>query len=355
MPFLKNAWYCAGIGADLTSQPVARTFLGEQVVMYRKENGAAVAIGGRCPHRYAPLAMGKVKGDCIECPYHGLRFDDSGACVHNPHGDGAIPRAAKVPAYPLVERHGVLWIWMGDPELADPGTVVDVREIEQRQGWDTIHGYLRVGAHYELLTDNLMDLSHVPFLHPFLSFDGPPPPGFAERRELKQDGNTVYSMHVNLNMPMTPLFKMLWGGGTVPPVADMRAHMRWDAPSTLLLDVGVSPSGCPVSDGPSLPIAHLLTPETETSTHYFWVQARDRELDNPELSARLTHDINAVFRDEDERMIVACAEMMGTNDLFSLKPVLLPGDAPAVRARRVLASLIDKEQRTSKTIPIQAA
>lgn len=357
MTFLRNAWYCAGFGADLATgaeaAPVARTFLNQHVVLYRKLDGAAVAIGGRCPHRFAPLAMGKVHGDAIECPYHGLRFDHSGACVHNPHGDGAIPKAAQVPAYPLVERHGVLWIWMGDAALADPATIVDMHEIEQRPGWDAIHGHLTVAAHYELMTDNLMDLSHVPYLHPFLSFGGPPPPDFSEQRALKQEGNTIYSMHTNHNMPMTPLFKLLWGGDAAPAKGDMRAHMRWDAPSTLLLDAGMAPAGAPASAGPSLPTAHLLTPETDNSTHYFWVQARDRELNNPELSASLAHGISAVFRDEDERMIVACADLMGTSDLFSLKPVLLPGDAPAIRVRRTLAGLIEKEQAGRKTIPIQ--
>jgi vanillate O-demethylase monooxygenase subunit len=110
--------------------------------MCRKSDGIAVAVGGRCPHRFAPLAMGRVVDDCIECPYHGLRFNDDGACQHNPHGDGAIP---------------------------------DMHDVAEQPGWHTIRGYLRVNAHYELLTHNLMDLSHLPFLHPFLSNSGPLP------------------------------------------------------------------------------------------------------------------------------------------------------------------------------------
>ncbi|KRB93544.1 aromatic ring-hydroxylating dioxygenase subunit alpha [Noviherbaspirillum sp. Root189] len=343
MAFLRNAWYCAGWTDELSDKPIGRTFLGEPVVMYRKEDGAAVAIGGRCPHRFAPLAMGKVKDGCIECPYHGLRFDQTGACSHNPHGDGAIPKAARVPAYPMVERYDVLWIWMGESSLANPDAIPDVHEIASQDGWRVIRGHLPVRAHYELITDNLMDLSHVPYLHPFLTGSGPLPPDFQEIRELKQDGNTVYSMHTNKNMPMSPLFQMLWNG-EAPSVADMRAHMRWDAPSNLMLDVGMYPSNGPVSAGPSIPTAHLLTPETENSTHYFWAQARDTKRDSAELDAILKAGISDVFQNEDEKMIVACAELMGTNDLFSLKPVLLPGDGPAIRTRRVLSAMIDKEQ-----------
>lgn len=347
MAFLRNTWYCAGFSGDLGKDPINHTFLNESVAMFRKEDGTAAAVGNRCPHRFAPLHMGKVKGDCIECPYHGLRFDTSGACVHNPHGDGAIPKAARIKAYPLVERQGTLWIWMGDPALADPALIVDVPEIEQRAGWDVIHGHLKVGANYELLSDNLLDLSHVPYLHPFLSFDGPPPPGFSSTSELKQDGNTVYAMNISHNMPVTPLFKMLWDEGA-PPVAEFRAHMRWDAPSTLMLDVGMHPPGAAVTDGPSLPTAHLLTPETETSTHYFWAQARDRKLNDPGLSAALAQGIDDVFRNEDQTMIEACQELMGTTDLMSLKPVLLAGDGPAIRARRVLTALKEQEQGATK-------
>lgn len=342
MAFLRNAWYCAGWANELTDKPLGRTFLGEPVVMYRKADGTAVAIGGRCPHRFAPLAMGRVVGDAIECPYHGLRFSQSGACSHNPHGDGAIPKAACVPAYALAERHGALWIWMGDAAAADQALLPDMREIADQAGWRVIRGHLAVGAHYELLTDNLMDLSHVPYLHPFLSNGGALPPDYEEIRALKQDGDTVHSLHTTRNLPMTPLFGMLWGEQP-PAVGDLRANMRWDPPSNLMLDVGMVPPGGQVTAGPSLPTAHLLTPETENSTHYFWAQARNRKVDDEQLDGMLHAGITDVFKNEDERMIVACADMMGTNDLFSLRPVLLPGDGPAIRARRVLGARIDKE------------
>jgi vanillate O-demethylase monooxygenase subunit len=105
-------------------------------------------------------------------PYHGLRFDSGGRCVHNPHGDGTIPRAAKVNAYAVAERYGALWVWMGTADTADAALIPDLSEIGKREGWNVIHGTLKVPAHYELLTDNLLDLSHVAYLHPFLTFSG---------------------------------------------------------------------------------------------------------------------------------------------------------------------------------------
>src|SRR5262252_8998291 len=116
--FLQNAWYVAGWSEELHGQPVGRRILDQPVVMYRLPTGEAVALQGRCPHRFAPLHLGKVIGTDIQCPYHGLRFGPQGACTFNPQGGGATPRALDIRAYPLVERYGALWIWMGAPERA---------------------------------------------------------------------------------------------------------------------------------------------------------------------------------------------------------------------------------------------
>jgi vanillate O-demethylase monooxygenase subunit len=274
-------------------------------------------------------------------PYHGLRFDSGGRCVHNPHGDGTIPRAAKVNAYAVAERYGALWVWMGTADTADAALIPDLSEIGKREGWNVIHGTLKVPAHYELLTDNLLDLSHVAYLHPFLTFSGPLAEGYREERPMQQQGDTVWSMHKMLNAPINPLFGMLWDGA--PEIIDMRGHMRWNAPANLFLDVGVSPANRPVTEGVWLPTAHLLTPETGTSTHYFWAQARNVKLDDPELDQQLWHGIDGALRTEDEPMEVACQQMMGTSDLMSLKPVLLEGDAPAVRVRRILAEQLKQQ------------
>ena len=124
MPFLRNAWYVAAWGNEVKAGGLfSRKLLGESVLLYRKEDGAAVAIGNRCPHRFAPLHLGKLKGDIVECAYHGLQFDGTGACVANPHGGGKPLAAARVKNYPLVERYSALWIWMGDADKADATTI----------------------------------------------------------------------------------------------------------------------------------------------------------------------------------------------------------------------------------------
>lgn len=342
MNFIQDAWYCAGLAHELqvgALKPI--TILGEPVVVFRKADGTAAALADRCPHRFAPLSMGQVCEGEVQCPYHGLRFDATGQCTHNPHGDTSIPKAAKVRAYPLLERHGALWLWMGDATEADPAELPDFSDTDERAGWSRIQGYLHVKANYQLLIDNLLDLSHVPFLHPFLASSGPPPPEFRPDIRINQHGDSVIAINEFHSMPNTPLYQMLWEHETPPALTDMRANIRWDSPSTLLLDTGATHVDQARDKGPSAPSSHWLTPETETTTHYFWAAVRDRYVGNPEVSTQMAAGFAAAFRDEDEPMIEACQRNMGTADLMSLKPVLLQTDGAAVRARRIIQSKLE--------------
>jgi len=344
--FLHDAWYCASFSDDVKiGQLKPITIMNQPIALFRRPDGVAAALADRCPHRFAPLSMGKVCEDGqVQCPYHGLQFDSTGQCVKNPHGDCSIPKAAVVRAYPIHEKNGGLWIWMGDATRADPALLPDFGDIDQRPGWSRVQGYLHVRANYQLMNDNLLDLSHVPYLHPFLAGSDPLPPDFRADIRMEQQGDTVVSISEFQAMPTSPLYKMLWERGEAPPFSDMRANMRWNPPSMLLLDTGAAPRGGQRSDGPSAPSAHWLTPETETTTHYFWSAARDRYVDNAEVSAKVAAGIDGAFRTEDEPMIEACQRNMGTTNLMSLKPVLLQTDGPAVRARRILESLIEKQE-----------
>lgn len=354
MPFLRNAWYCAGWAHQLGREPIARTLLNEPVLLYRKEDGRAVALGNRCPHRFAPLHRGKLIGDVIQCPYHGLQFDSTGVCVHNPHGDGKIPKSAQVKRYPLEERHAVLWIWMGDEACADIANIPDFSPLNDPKHYTVVYGYLHIPAHYELMNDNLLDLSHVRYLHPFLSGGQEAMSSATEARfKMRQEGNTVIANNVLINAPLSPIYKLLWQPVDAP--LEMRANMRWDPPGNLFLDTGMTYVGKPASDGPAIPTAHLLTPETDTSTHYYFATARDCKLEDEGLSEALHVGTSNAFANEDEPMIGWCRDNMGTNDLDSLNPVLLVGDAAAVRARRVLKGLIAAEATTETNSPEKIA
>lgn len=338
MPYLRNTWYAAAFEQEVSDQKLlARTLLGEHVVFYRDDQGRPIALSDRCPHRFAPLSKGKLVDGAVQCPYHGLRYGPDGVCVHNPHGP--IPKAAVVSSYPLLERHGLVWIWMGDAALADPAVLADFSPIADHVTRAPVQGYLRIGSNYELVTDNLLDLSHVAYLHTLI---GNADSDKRNQFSMKVEGNTVWAYNHMPGEPLTPLWRSMWTKPEQP--VDRRAHMRWDAPSNLLLDIGVTECGRPESEGPSAAVAHILTPETANSTHYFWVFARDSMLDSAEMDQKIRVGIDSVFRLEDDPMIAACETRMGGADLMDLKPVMLTTDASSMRARRVLAAMIDKEQ-----------
>ena len=162
--FLKNAWYMAGWSVDFPAGPLTPlTILGEPVVLYRTQGAGLVALEDRCCHRHAPLSHGRLEGDNLRCMYHGLKFAPSGACVEMP-GSNAIPAVMKVRTYPVVERHSAAWIWMGAPEHADEALIPPFVGVDD-PAWHMKPGHMDYDVYYELVQDNLLDLSHVAYVH----------------------------------------------------------------------------------------------------------------------------------------------------------------------------------------------
>lgn len=342
MAFLRNTWYCAGWSADVSRTPISKTFLGEPVLMYRTEAGQPVAMSNKCPHRFAPMHQGKLKGDVIECPYHGLQFNTEGRCVHNPQGDGKIPQAAKLQHFPLVERDGTLWIWMGEPALADPSLIIDTRFVVERDRYAVGMGHLLVHANYQLVMDNLLDLTHAPFVHPN-TVGGSPEDSLGAGMQVgfETDAVSVTSTYFCADMKPTPQLRPLYP----LPTGDLRISMRWQPASSLAMRLSMTPPGQPDGSGVVLPLLHLLTPVDEHSTHYFFALARNVAIDNAEADAGMMAFARSAFEQEDEPMIAACQAQMGTTDLLSLKPVLLSTDVATMKARRHLDALIQQEGR----------
>lgn len=338
MAYLRNAWYAAGWSEELADAPLGRTLLDEPVVMFRGDDEGAVALTDICPHRFAPLSEGKIVEGALQCPYHGLRFGTEGNCVHNPHGP--IPKSQNIRSYPLVERYGVLWIWMGDAASADDGLIPDFSVIAEPEKYGIVKDRLHLNVHFQLGADNLLDLSHAQFLHPMI---GNPDSSDRATFSHRVDGNTVWAITEMPDEPITKLWRILWD--TDLEVGDRHIHMRWDAPANMFLEVGYTGRGRPKTEGATQFSAHLLTPETETSTHYFWAVARNVRIDDDEVNEMLRVNINKAFSQEDEPMMAACqARMQGTHDLMALKPIVLTTDVAAVRARMVLERMIKEEQ-----------
>lgn len=165
--FLRNCWYVAAYSGEVAQEPLARTLLGEPVLLYRTGAGKPVALEDRCCHRNLPLSMGKREGDAIRCGYHGLKFDARGACVEIP-GQKEIPPDARVKAFPLVERWNFVWIWMGDPKKVDDALLPDWRCLDDPKLTNILGNGgkpLPMKCNWELNNDNLLDLTHVVYVH----------------------------------------------------------------------------------------------------------------------------------------------------------------------------------------------
>ena len=339
MQYYLGAWYIADWSANLGKDPIGRTLMDRPVVLYRGEGGEPIALGGVCPHRFAPLADGKVQGNAIECPYHGLQFDQSGACVLNPNGDGFIPPATRVPSYPVVEKNGAIWIWMGNPAEADPELISDTDWLVS-SSYAAVQGYLRIEAHYELVVDNLLDLTHAPRLHP-TTVGGDPEDARGMKHEFHTDDRgVIHSNYLVEGMPKpSPQLLPFWGANP----GDFRAEMRWRPACTLELDIRMSPMGSAKYEGIHIPSLHYLVPESDQVTHYFFAMGRNVVLDNPEVSKLMLEGARQAFEDEDEPMIRKCQQAMPSNDLLALKPVILRTDIAGVQARRTLAKLIKNQ------------
>src|SRR6202051_525275 len=322
--YLRNAWYVAAWSDEVgDGQLVPRTNMDEPIVLYRKADGAVAAIGDRCAHRFAPLSMGKiVGGDRIQCPYHGLEYDGSGACVRNPDGTKNIPPRARVKSYPVIEKHKAVWIWMGDApadesKIPDFGVLDNVPELHT-----TKRDNIVIHANYQLIIDNLLDLSHTSYLHEGML-------GNADTVEseiaIEQDGDdVVVSRHASNSAP-PGIFAPLWPNH--PAKVDKFTRMRWMAPSTLRLFSGICTMGTAPETGTGYHAIHLLTPENARSTHYFFTAVRwgvktTDDATNRALQEKMAQGPRFAFEEQDAPVIETQQKLI-EGATTSLDPMIL--------------------------------
>lgn len=161
---LRNYWYVAAQIDEIGEKPLARTILNEPVVIAQFPDGTVAAFEDACPHRRFPLSKGRMIEEGLQCGYHGLTFGPDGGCTLAPYDD-RIPVLAKTKTYPLQKKYGWYWIWMGDPELADETPVSPLLDQYYSDEYVHVYGYHYVKGNYELLIDNLLDLTHVDIVH----------------------------------------------------------------------------------------------------------------------------------------------------------------------------------------------
>ena len=325
--YLRSAWYPVAWSSELVDGILPRRIAGEPVLLYRQKNGTPAAMFDRCPHRFAPLSRGCIVGDYIRCGYHGLTFDAKGGCIANPLGEGYIPETASVRAFPTEEKFGLVWIWRGDHEKAEPKNIPDLSAFVPGPTAEFKTAYIHVRADYRLAIDNLMDLSHSVFLH--AETLAPVTPGLRDAVvRVSRNGERIKATIEMKNIDI--------GDGER---RDQQLDTEWFAPGVVALTFAQVPHG-ELLGNEAIHALHIITPETERSSHYLFGSTVDgRE--------GMTRD---PFVDEDEPMLAACQERMGEEDFWSLRPVILPNDAAAIQVRRQLEKMIRNEQASQSLV-----
>lgn len=331
--YVRNAWYAAAWGEELSETPLARTLLGEKVVLYRGASGAVGALEDMCPHRMAPLSMGEVEGDNLRCGYHGLLFDCTGRCQEIP-GQPNIPPRAHARHYPLVERWQLIWIWMGDPDAADPDLIPDWFWLDHPE-WDDCHGTITYDCNYALIIDNLIDLSHTTFTHrqTIGTDDVAKTPILSERRN-----GSVYVERVMNDTEPSPFYQK--AGGFTGRV-DRWQKITYRAPGDMVIDAGAWPTGTnDPSRGIDTRIIGYLTPETDRSVFHFWAFARNFALGDQEMSDMIVQQIEHTFTED---KAILDGQQANINAAPGRKLLDNNADAGVVLCRKLLAERLAED------------
>ena len=359
--FPLNAWYAAAYDVEVARTLLARTLCNQKLVMFRKTDGTVAVLEDACWHRLLPLSMGRLNGDEVTCGYHGLVYNAQGRCTHMPSQETLNPSAC-VRSYPVVEKHRFVWVWPGDPAKADPALVPDLH-WNHDPAWAGDGKLITVKCDYRLVIDNLMDLTHETFVHG--SSIGQQ--AVAEAPFVATHGDrtaTVTRWMENIDAPPFWAGQIKQGLGYEGRV-DRWQIIRFEAPCTVVIDVGVAETGTgaiPLGGNQGDPqqsnrnrgvngmVLNTISPETDSTCHYFWAFARNYCLDEQRLTHQLREGVASIFR-EDELVLEAQQQAMDAHPDHQFYNLNI--DAGSMWARRLIDGMVAKEQSPSPVIPIR--
>lgn len=351
-PFLFQEWYVAAFSDELGRELLARTLLGKKIVFYRTAAGEAVALADRCAHRSFPLSAGALEGDTVVCGYHGFRYDAKGDCIEVPSA-AKCPRSIGVQRYPLIERGGLVWIWMGDPDQADMTRLHDIAFLAS-DAWARSKGYFRLEGNYVSLHENLLDLTHLSYIHA-RSFGTPDYARAPFKTEMK-DG------YFRIRRSVIPtLLPPVWGdpsGLSGVPTAARVATSEFFSPAYHQVTTSFYDDAIPEAERTvcTIKTAHLPTPETRSSTHYFIVHGRDFALGDDSVTETMHRQLFTAFQEDVDALALLekVLEHTAPEDMYEIS---VASDAPSVAMRRYIKRRAIEEARAARATepPIRAA
>jgi vanillate O-demethylase monooxygenase subunit len=359
-PFIFNEWYVAGFANEFDRTLRKRKILGRNLVFFRTTVGLPIALDDRCAHRSYPLSASKLDGDTIVCGYHGLRYDAEGNCIEVP-SQTKCPKGIGVARYPLIERGPLVWIWMGAAESADPARIPHQPWLESAD-WERSLGYFALPASYVSLHENLMDLTHLSFLHaesfgtadyaaaPYEAIvedgeDGPGPTAGAVSTDVRQAAAELPRFVLNRRVAPTKL-PPVWAGptGISANTAARIVSSEFVSPALHVVTARFHDTAVPPEGRPEFVIrtAHIQTPESLTSTHYFIVHGRDFALGEPAVTQFMHEQLFHAFA-EDVAGLTAIEQTLAEagDEPYEMS---IASDRASVAMRRYLKRRADQEQ-----------
>jgi phenylpropionate dioxygenase-like ring-hydroxylating dioxygenase large terminal subunit len=340
--FPRDQWYVAAYGSEIEHDLFTRTICGEPILFWRTRDGAVTAMPDRCVHRRFPLSQrpSRLVDDQVVCGYHGFTYDASGKCVAVP-GQTRIPRTARLLPYPVVEQDSFVWVFIGDPAHADASRIPRAPWLVSPD-YTTVAGMEPLNARYELLVDNLLDLSHETYLHG--GYIGTPEVASTPiTTEVDEDAGIVYvSRHMD-DAECPPFYAKSTGlQGRIARWQDI----EYTPPCLYKLHSRIAPVGSvPNPDGTDpdafhVEVVYAITPETESSTHDFWCVARDFALGDEEVSAFLAENNRTVVMQDVVALNVL--EQVIAKEPDGYQELSINIDTGGLAARRMLKRLCEK-------------
>ena len=339
--FPKNCWYVACTPDELEAKPLGRKICSQTMVFFRADDGKVSALEDFCPHRGAPLSLGFVKNGQLTCGYHGLQVKADGNVAAMP--EQKVQNFPCVRRYPCEERHGFIWVWPGDAELADL-EAIPYLEWAESDDWAYGGGLYHIQCDYRLMIDNLMDLTHETYVHATSigqkEIDESPVATTVE-------GNHVVTSRYMENIMPPPFWQMALRAADL---ADDVLVDRWQIchftpPSQVMIEVGVAHAGhcgyaAALEHKASSIVVDFITPETETSIWYFWGMARNFKPEDQALTDSIRAGQGAIFAEDQEMLERQQQNLLRNPDRRLLK---LNIDAGGVHSRRIIDRMIGAE------------
>lgn len=339
--WLADAWYVAAMSEEIERGPLGRQICGERIVFFRTRVGDLSALEDFCPHRGAPLSLGTVDGDRLVCGYHGLAVGCTGKVASMPgQRVGGFPAVRR---FPVAERYGFIWVWPGDPDLANTATLPDFPWFDDAE-WCYAGGRYHIKADYRLMIDNLMDLTHETYVH-HTSIG---------QREIDEspvkttvEGAEVVTKRLMENIVAAPFWQMALRTCGLPDDVNVDRWQisRFSLPSHVMLEAGVAVENSGGYDADnskkaSSVVTGFITPETPGTHWYFWGFARSFCLDDDGLTEKILGEQAKILHED---LVVLESQQASLERYPGRKLLKLNIDAGGARSRMMIDRAISNE------------